>query len=223
MTIIKQMVTLLLLVSLWCVPVAMAKGGDGCQRCGPPSGTFTNPIVDEDTPDPWVVYKDGFYYMTFTHYGKDIVVWKTRSLTDMRNAKKVTVWKPPTGTKYSHGIWAPELHWIDGKWYIYFAADDGSNPNHRMYVLESNTPNAQGSYTFKGKIADPKHDVWAIDGTVMKHNGNMYFVWSGWEHADSGFPQNLYISPMSNPWTISGERQMISTPTYLGKERQRSE
>ena len=48
----------------------------------------------------------------------------------------VKVWTPPTGTNYSKQIWAPELHFLAGKWYIYVAASDGNNSTHRMQVLE---------------------------------------------------------------------------------------
>lgn len=183
--------------------------------------TFTNPIVKlRDTPDPWVIYKDGYYYMTFTE-GSTVDIWKSKSLVNMDNAKKVTVWSPPLGTMHSKDVWAPELHWINGKWYIYFAADDGTNANHRMYVLQSKTDNAQGKYEFKGKIADPNHDYWAIDGTVLTLKGKNYLVWSGWDRKSNKdiFPQNLYIAPMSNPWTISGNRQLISTPEYNWEEQ----
>jgi GH43 family beta-xylosidase len=34
----------------------------------------------------------------------------------------VVVWRKPDSGPMSQLIWAPELHEIDGKWYIYFAA-----------------------------------------------------------------------------------------------------
>ncbi len=46
----------------------------------------------------------------------------------------------------------------------------------------------------------------------MERNGALYFVWSGWE-GTTNVQQNLYIAPMSNPYTISGERALISSPT----------
>jgi GH43 family beta-xylosidase len=81
-----------------------------------------------------------------------------------------------------------------------------------MYVLESTGNNAQGQYTCKGKISAPS-DRWAIDGTVLrKADGSLYLIWSGWAGKSQG-PQNLYIAPMSNPWTLSTERTLISAPT----------
>jgi GH43 family beta-xylosidase len=100
---------------------------------------------------------------------------------------------------------------LQGKWYIYVAADDGANPHHRMYVLQGTADDPQAPFTFKGKIAAPD-DHWAIDGTVLEMpDGKLYFIWAGWPGATDGV-QNLYIAPMSNPWTISGERACISQP-----------
>ncbi|MUG66258.1 family 43 glycosylhydrolase [Paenibacillus campinasensis] len=173
-------------------------------------GTFKNTIVDMDTPDPSVVYKDGYYYMTFTHNGADIMVMKSRTI-DFRQAERKVVWYPPIGTMYSANLWAPELQYIQGKWYIYFAADDGQNENHRMYALEALSDDPLGEYEFRGKIDDGS-DKWAIDGLVMEHEDQLYFVWSGWE-GDINISQNTYIAPMSDPLTISGPRVLLSEPT----------
>lgn len=113
--------------------------------------------------------------------------------------------------------WAPELHFVEGHWYIYFTM--GAGAAHRMYVLQATTDDPQGDYEFKGKITDPT-DKWAIDGTVLQLRGHLYFVWSGWE-GDIDVQQNLYIAPMSNPWTISGERLLISSPSLTWEKSTR--
>lgn len=111
------------------------------------------------------------------------------------------------------GIWAPELHYINGAWYIYYAKDDGDNVNHRMYVMENTSADpTQGTWQYKGQITDSTNK-WAIDGTVLQVNGQLYFIWSGWE-ADANVRQNLYIAHMSNPWTIDSNRVEIARPTY---------
>src|SRR5690606_14654307 len=85
--------------------------------------------------------------------------------------------------------------------------------NHRMYVLESEGEDAFGPYSNKGQITDSTNK-WAIDGTVLRGvDGQLYFIWSGWE-GDTNVRQKLYIAPMSNPWTISGERVEISRPEH---------
>jgi GH43 family beta-xylosidase len=160
--------------------------------------------------DPWSIYKDGYYYYTNTLGGR-IDIWKTKNLANLKSAERKTIWTPPQGTLYSKEIWAPEIHFIRGKWYVYFAADDGKNDNHRLYVLENGSANPlEGEWTFKGKISDPS-DKWAIDGSVFEHKKQLYMVWSGWE-GDTNGRQDLYIAKLKNPWTIEGKRVRISQP-----------
>lgn len=170
-------------------------------------------VMMQDGADPWMVrHTDGYYYYTQTT-GGNVKLWRSKTLTGIGAGESKTVWTPPAGTMYSSNIWAPELHYLDGKWYIYFAADDGSNENHRMYVLENPSSNPlAGEWTFKGKISDPS-DSWAIDGTVLTVGSDRYFVWSGWDGTIND-KQNLYIAKMGNPWTISSGRTLISTPRY---------
>ena len=88
-------------------------------------GTFTNPLLPVG-PDPWVASEDGYYYY-MNSTGSNLAIRKTRDLTDLADAEKKVVWTAPNTGPYSRDIWAPELHRLEGKWYIYFAADDGAN------------------------------------------------------------------------------------------------
>lgn len=173
--------------------------------------TFTNPILPAGA-DPWITYKDGYYYYTNT-LGDSITIWKTRDIADLHKAPKKTIWVPPVGQRFSRDVWAPEIHFIDNKWYLYFAADDGKNENHRLYVLENESADPlQVEWKFKGKLAEAS-DKWAIDGSVFRHNNQLYLIWSGWE-GDVNGQQNIYIAKMKNPWTVSGKRAKISEPEY---------
>ncbi|MBC8034486.1 MAG: glycoside hydrolase family 43 protein [Chitinophagaceae bacterium] len=192
-----------------------SKSSGGASVSIPPvtdSTVFTNPLLPSG-PDPWVVYDGGNYYYTHT-FGDRLAIYKTRSISELRKATPVTIWPSSGSTNtYSKNIWAPELHRVNGNWYMYFAADDGDNRNHRMFVLENTSPDPlAGTWTFKGKITDAS-DKWAIDGSVFQLNNQLYFIWSGWE-GDTDVSQNIYIAKMSDPVTISSERVLISAPTY---------
>ena len=172
---------------------------------------FTNPLLPSGA-DPWSIHKDGYYYYTHT-VGNKLVIWKTKNLADLETAPSKTIWIPPAGTMYSKQIWAPEIHFIQQKWYVYFAADDGRNENHRMYVLENaSTDPMQGEWIFKGKVADVS-DKWAIDGSVFEYRKQLYMIWSGWE-ADQNGEQDIYIAKLKNPWTIDGNRVRIGSPVF---------
>lgn len=115
-------------------------------------------------------------------------------------------------------IWAPELHYIDGKWYIYFAAARGTDIvnglfDHRMFVLENDSDNPlQGEWTEKGSIRTDI-DSFALDATSFEHRGIRYLVWAQKDPAIEG-NSNLYIAELANPWTIKSPQVMITKPEY---------
>ena len=171
--------------------------------------TFNNPLLPAGA-DPWCIYKEGYYYYTHTT-GRNITIWKTGNIAFLQNAEKKIVYTPPPGTEHSKELWAPEIHYLRGKWYIYFAADSGNNVDHRMYVLENESADPmKGAFVFKGKLHTPE-DKWSIDGSVFEHRSQLYFIWSGWE-GDKNGQQNIYMAKMKNPWTIEGDRVLLSRP-----------
>ena len=180
------------------------------------AGVFRNPLL-EHGPDPWVI-QDGPWYYYMNSMGSNLTIWRTKDMSDLRDAEKKVVWTPPEGTQWSKELWAPELHRFDGKWYLYFAADAGKNEGHRIYVLENAAVNPlEGEWVLKGKVGDAT-DKWAIDATAFRNDGpggdgRLYLLWSGWE-GDVDGQQNIYIARLKNPWTVDGPRMMVSHPQY---------
>ena len=76
--------------------------------------TFTNPLLPSG-PDPWVIRKDSFYYYTHTT-GRNVSLWKTRRMSQVGSSTARVVWSPPATGPNSQNLWAPELHFLDGKW-----------------------------------------------------------------------------------------------------------
>ncbi len=180
----------------------------------PPSGDQANVLI-RDGEDPWVISHEGsFYYCTVDRLKQDILISKFDKLEEMATAELVNVC-PGNGETLPEflEIWSPELQFIDGKWYIYFALYNGKNGEERMWVLEALTDDPQGAYMLKGKLNVPT-DRWAIDGSVLEDaNNEKYFIWSGWEE-NVNTCQNIYIAKMQNPWTIATDRFCISKPEY---------
>jgi GH43 family beta-xylosidase len=173
------------------------------------TATFSNPLLPSGA-DPFSFYKDGFYYYTHTT-GKNITLWKTESIAGLKTAEKKIVFTPPAKGPYSKELWAPEIHFLQNKWYIYFAADSGNNNQHRLWVLENSSLDPlQGQWIMKGKLATPD-DKWAIDGSIFENKGQLFCIWSGWE-GDTNGQQNIYIAKMKNPWTVEGKRVLLSSP-----------
>ncbi len=189
---------------------ALLSGPSLAQRTVP-AGSFTNPLLPSGA-DPAVVERDGvYYYMQTTH--NNLTIWKTRDLTDLVHAEKKVVWTAPDDGPYAKEVWAPELHFVKGKWYIYFTADAGTNDTHRLWVLEnSGLDPLAGTWTMKGKLADSS-DKWAIDPSVFTVGRKDYVLWSGWR-GDDNITQNIFIARLKNPWTIKGHGTVLSTPQY---------
>ncbi|GAB2463135.1 glycosyl hydrolase family 43 [Hymenobacter qilianensis] len=174
------------------------------------AATFTNPLL-ANGPDPWVIRRGDTYYYTNT-MGNRLVLWKTKDLSQVREAKPVTVWTPPATGPNSYEIWAPELHFLDGKWYLYYTATDKANFGDKtryVFVLENASADpTTGTWTDRGKV-NTKYS--GLDGSVFEHKGKRYFVYSAYVGPQSV----LAIAPMQNPWTLQADKEVtIATPTF---------
>jgi GH43 family beta-xylosidase len=180
---------------------------------------FTNPVIPQRA-DPWVYkHTDGYYYFTASVPEYDrLEVRRAKTIQELGTAEAVVVWRKYGTGPMSANIWAPEIHFIKGKWYIYFAAARTSETvdglfDHRMFVIENDAVNPlEGNWTEKGQVK-ANWESFALDATSFEHEGVQYLVWAQKDPAIKG-NSNLYIAPMSNPWTISGKQVMIATPEY---------
>jgi GH43 family beta-xylosidase len=164
-------------------------------------------ILEAPAQDPQVVYAEGrYHYCESTAQG--IFIRSAIRLDLLARSTPVRIWAPSRRGPCSKNIWAPELHFLDGRWYVYFAADDGRNENHRMWVLASDDSNVRGRYSLQGCLDT---QGWAIDGTVFRSGRQLYFVWSGWPGSTDG-QQNLYVSRMASPIELCGGRTLIASP-----------
>lgn len=166
--------------------------------------------------DPWVYrHSDGWYYFTATVPEFDVIeLRRARSLQELGSAIPVVVWRKHEYGEMSAKIWAPEIHFANGKWYIYFAAGrKDASFAHRMYALENDSANPlEGRWIEKGQMAS-NWESFSLDATMFEHRGERYLVWAQHDPAVKG-NTNLYIAAMENPWTIRGRQTMISKPEF---------
>ena len=173
---------------------------------------FVNPIGEG--ADPWVIRDPNHprYLWCMSEGNRGIAIHESDSVSSM--GKKTVVWRAPEEGPFSREVWAPELHFVRGKWRIYFAASNGQNKNHLAYVLTAKTDDPLGEYELGGPFATGEGsdgmspNLWAIDMTVFEHRGQLYAVWSGWDEAESD-RQYLYIAPMESPEKLSGRRVLL--------------
>jgi GH43 family beta-xylosidase len=168
---------------------------------------FSNPVLPSG-PDPWVIAHGGVYYYTHT-LGNRIDLWRTDDITDLADAERRTVWTPPAAGPNAHSIWAPELHRLDGKWYLYYSATASGfrDDRHRgVFVLENSARDPmKGQWIDRGRINTARA---GIDGTVFRHRNTLYFAYSPYVGSVSG----IAIAKMKNPWTIAGDEVLIAEP-----------
>lgn len=170
--------------------------------------------------DPWIYkHTDGYYYFSASVPEYDrIEIRRAKTINGLVEAVGVTIWRKHNEGMLSANIWAPEIHYIDGKWYVYFAAARTTETNeglfdHRMFVLENESENPlEGNWIEKGQIKT-NWESFALDSTTFEHNGVRYLVWAQKDPNIYG-NSNLYIAKMKNPWTIEGEQVMIAEPEY---------
>lgn len=177
------------------------------------ASTVTNPLV-ADGADPWMEFYQGNYYLAYTTWSSQLAMRKSPTIAGLATARPVVIWSDTTPQRCCN-FWAPEFHLIKGpdgpRWYLTFTAGtNGTFDRQHTQVLESAGTDPMGPYGFKGRVFDRTHDTWAIDGSYLELNDKLYHLWSAWDGPD----QNLYIAAMSNPWTISGPRTLLSTPTH---------
>ena len=180
---------------------------------------YKNPIVLERA-DPWVYkHTDGYYYFTGSVPGyQEIEVRRAKSLNELENGEKNIIWYAHEEGEMSKLIWAPEIHFIQGKWYVYFAAAssdvvDKGTFQHRMYVLECADENPLiGDWVEKGQVKT-SFESFSLDATTFAIQDKLYYVWAQKDPAIPG-NSNLYISEMDNPWTLTGPQILLSIPEY---------
>lgn len=172
---------------------------------------YPNPLVP-NRADPYVLrHTDGYYYFTGSVPEYDrLVLRRSRTVDGLSTAEETVIWTKHEEGEMGNHIWAPELHRIDEKWYIYFAAGTAENKwDIRMYVLEFADENPlTGNWVEKGKIELPV-ESFSLDATTFEHEGRRYLVWA------QIFEEScLYIALMDKPWSISGQPVKLSSPEH---------
>jgi len=174
--------------------------------------TWSNPILRHRADPHVLLHTDGWYYFTATVPEYDrIELRRAKTVGGLSTAEPKVIWR-----KHDHGpmgahIWAPEIHFIDGKWYVYFAAGRSDAIwEIRMYVLENDSANPlEGDWTEKGQIK-MNWESFTLDATTFEHQGTRYLVWAQSKAPEPG--TGLYIAEMDTPWSITGEQVCISKP-----------
>lgn len=171
--------------------------------------------------DPYVYHKDGYYYFTGSMPKYDMITLRRcDNLHGLANAEETIIWKKHESGPMSENVWAPELHYLDGKWYVYFAAGEKEDIwKIRPYVLEceGQDPIAD-KWIEKGMLQAADEDAFSfrafsLDTTVFENKGERYCIWA--EKVSVGRQiSNLYIARMQSPLKMETAQVLLTTPDY---------
>lgn len=187
---------------------------------------YQNPFITERA-DPYVTKgSDGYYYFTASYpaylnvdSGYDrIILRRSRTIDGLRTAEEKIIWKAHSEGIMSKHIWAPEIHEINGRWYIFFAAGNSDDVWHiRPYMLrlEGNDP-INDSWTELGKVKakegdDVSFNSFSLDMTYFEHKGKHYLIW-----AEILGDSSLFMAEIDpeKPNVLISEPILLTKPEY---------
>jgi arabinan endo-1,5-alpha-L-arabinosidase len=141
-------------------PLDPADVSAGTTESGLPAsaaGSYLNPILDEDFPDPAVLLaSDGFYYAYATQSLRDghwinIQVARSRDLIHWEQLGDALPAKPDWA-QTTQDFWAPSLLYDGSKYFMYYSATPDEcreGPDHALAVATSDSP--AGPFVDMGK------------------------------------------------------------------------
>jgi xylan 1,4-beta-xylosidase len=167
-------------------------GEDGQRKADLGDGTFLNPIVAGDRPDPTILKDGEVYYMTFTPFDTypALVIWRS---TDMVN------WEPmgPALRQNIGNIFAVDLVKHDGRYFIYMPVIGGGH-GWRTFVIWADDmagPWSEPIDTGVNGFIDPSH--------IVGEDGKRYLFVSGIKYVrltDDGLSADGELKDAYDPW-----------------------
>ncbi|KKW93907.1 glycoside hydrolase family 43 protein [Sphingobium chungbukense] len=176
-----------------------------------------NPLVKQRADAQVFRHEDGFYYMTGSVPEYDrLVLRRSKTLAGLSTAEERVLWRHEKTGPMSGFLWAPELHQINGKWIMYFAAGPSGGGEDvfriRTYAVVCDGPDPMtGKWTVLGQFQAP-WDSFNLDSTSFVHRGKRYFAWA---QREPGIEtnSNLYIAPLESPLKLASKATRLTIPT----------
>jgi GH43 family beta-xylosidase len=177
------------------------------------------PLIEQRADPNIYKHSDGYYYFTASVPAYDgIELRRSRTIAGLVDAEPVMVWRKPDTGPYSDLVWAPEIHFNRGAWYVYFAAAPTREIKdklfqHRMYAITTDADNPlTGEWTGPVQI-ETGMDSFCLDATTFTHRDILYYVWAQKDPVIEG-NSNLYIARMETPLCFATKPVRLSIPEY---------
>ncbi|KAF2762899.1 glycoside hydrolase family 43 protein [Pseudovirgaria hyperparasitica] len=164
---------------------------------------YSNPLKEVDGADPFIVWHDGFWYLTTTT-SPTIQITRAKNLESLKTGEHKIVFSD-TEPSRKCDLWAPEIHLLDGNWYLYYSASACDTDSNRLHVLKGGS-SPWDPYSYLGQMSSE----WGIDGSVLIVNKRRYFMFSCRDGPSQD--QSLCIATLEEPGRL-GERRTLSQPS----------
>lgn len=195
---------------------------------------YANPLIPQRA-DPHIEFDEDeeLYYFTASYPafynvngGYDrIILRESATIAGLADAEEITIWDAPDSGQMARHVWAPEIHKIEGEFYVFFAAGNSNAVwNIRPYVLvcqDDDNPYDPESWLLPDGTAEihaatsqqyKYFKQMSLDMTYFEHNDHHYVIW-----ADIIGQSALYMQEVDPyaPWEgISDEVICLTTPEY---------
>lgn len=200
------------------------------------SGTVTQPEFNNSTPlfskkaDPQMAKYDGkFYFISTDENGQSkIYIRQSDTLEGIKNYSEALILDVNDyPALFKSCLWAPELHVIDGRLYIFFAGsltDWSGVQSHVMRLKEGGDPMQAADWEApvrvldkdRNNLYDTKTQGITLDMTYFEVAGQGYVVWAQRQLKPVDVGSWLYIATVDKeePWQLTSDRTVICKPDY---------
>jgi len=152
---LRSQITAVLVISSLLMPSSATAADGAAQRHADlGNGTFLNPILAGDHPDPSVLKDGSDYYLVCSSFVSTpgLLVWHSRDLVN---------WEPlgPALRRPVGSVWAPDLCKVGGRYYIYFPALSADGLTNMVVSADSPRGPWSDPVDLRTGSIDPGHAV----------------------------------------------------------------
>ena len=182
---------------------------------------YPDPVLPGDAPDPFVTYdaEHGYYYALYTECSR-ISILRAKTLSGLASGERLVIFRAIPEENGIYGdLWAPEMHRIGDRWYVYSSGRTIPRPEgvvwvggYRLITFASRTSDPFDGFDYCG-IADKEHQ--AIDPTVTRApDGRLLLC-----HVIHGLGDGLFLRELTAPTVLSDEIVHLCSPDSVGEGR----
>ena len=160
--------------------------------------------------DPYVVVSNGAYYLYKSDLENEIIVFKSYDLENWEEPK--TVYTIPENSWAEMDLWAPEVHYYKGKYYMFLSLM-GKNGKRGTEISVSDTPDGRFTPIVNGPATPSERSC--IDGTVYIEGDTPYMGYSADWPDNYNEEQDCYIGEIWAVQLTEDLKERVGSPFML--------